>query len=345
MQKIDFALIGAGNIGKVHARAIADIPDTRVAVVCDVVEQSARNLAEANGAAWTTDYRQAVARADVDVVCIGTPNGLHAEPAIAAAEAGKHLIVEKPLDVTLERADRIIAAAEKAGVKLTCVFPLRFMAGAPKAREAICQGRLGRLALADAYVKWYRTQEYYGSWHGTWKLEGGGALINQAIHSIDLLQWLAGPVETVFGRTATLAHRMEAEDTGSAVLTFRSGALGVIQGATSCWPGDPSRVELHGDKGTIALDEGRIVKWKLADAAPGEEEAMLNLEPNLGSASGSPVGFSYENHRRQFAAMVQAIREDGEPPILGAEARKALEIILAIYRSAQTGAVVRLPLA
>ncbi len=345
MQEMGFAIIGAGNIGKVHAQAINVIPDARVAVVCNRGAERGCALAELYDAMWTPDYHQAVAHDDVDIVCICTPSGGHAEIAEAAAQESKHLIVEKPIDVTLERADRIIHAAEQAGVKMACIFPYRFMIGVRKAKRALQFGRLGQLALADAYVKWHRAQEYYDeSWRGTLALDGGGALINQSIHSVDLLQWLAGPVETVFGHTATLAHRMETEDTASAVLTFQNGALGVIQGATSCWPGDRARVELHGDKGTIVLEEGRIVVWKLADAGPDEEGQMLTLEESLGSGSSDPTAISYEMHRRQIADMIEAVREDRPPAVVGTEARKALEIILAMYRSAQIGALVRLSL-
>jgi UDP-N-acetyl-2-amino-2-deoxyglucuronate dehydrogenase len=343
MNPLSVAIIGAGNIGHVHVQAIAHVDDAQVTVVCDEVEPSGRALAQACGAEWTPSYEQAVTRADVDVVSVCTPSGTHAEIAVAAARAGKHLLVEKPIDVTLPRVDQIIGAAREAGVKLACVFPYRFMLGVRRVREALDGGRLGRMTMADAYVKWYRTQEYYnGSWRGTWALDGGGALMNQSIHSIDLVQWLAGPVETVFGRTATLSHEMETEDTASAVLTFQSGAMGVIQGATSCWPGDRARVELHGDRGTIVLEEGRIVTWKLAGAAPGEEERMLGLEDSLGSGSQDPKGFSYEMHRRQIVDLVQAVTEDRAPAVEGAEGRKAVEVIRAIYRSAEAGQIVRL---
>jgi len=345
MSPLSFAIIGAGNIGHVHAQAIAHVEDAQVTVVCDEVEPSGRALTQACGAEWTPSYEEAVTRPDVDVVSVCTPSGTHAEIAVAAARAGKHLLVEKPIDITLPRADQIIKAAHEARVKLACVFPYRFMLGVRRVREALDGSRLGRLTMADAYVKWYRSQEYYnGSWRGTWALDGGGALMNQSVHNIDLLQWLAGPVDSVFGRTAALSHQMETEDTASALLTFQSGAMGVIQGATSCWPGDRARVELHGDQGTIVLEEGRIVTWKLADAAPGEEERMVALEDSLGSGSQDPKGFSYEMHRRQIVDLVQAIREDRAPAVEGAEARKAVELIRAIYRSAEVGKAVRLPL-
>ncbi len=346
MQPLRFAIVGAGNIGKLHARAVSASDDARVSVVCDRNAAAGQALAEAHDADWVDDYRQAVERDDVDVVCVCTPSGAHAEVAEAAAQAGKHLVVEKPIDVTLERADRIIRAAQQAGVKMTCVFPNRFRQGPWAARKAIAEGRLGRLTLADAYVKWYRSQEYYaGTWRGTWALDGGGALINQSIHSIDLLQWLAGPVETVFGHTAILAHDIETEDTASAVLRFRNGAQGVIQGSTACWPGDRARVELHGDRGTIVLQEGCITAWKLADASPDEEAQMLALETAQGSGSADPMGITYELHRRQLAELIEAIRYGRPLAIEGAEGRKALEIILAIYQSVRSGQVVRLPLA
>jgi predicted dehydrogenase len=345
MKPLNIAIIGAGNIGRIQAEAISHISEALLTVVCNRSADVGQDLAQIYGADWTPSYEQAVTRPDVDVVSICTPSGSHAEIAVAAAAAGKHLLVEKPLDVTLARVDQIIDAAREARVKLACIFPLRFMAGVRKTKAALDAGRLGRLTLADAQVKWYRPQDYYDvSWRGTWALDGGGALMNQSIHSIDLLQWLAGPVTSVFARTATLSHEMETEDTASAVLVFGSGALGVIQGATSCWPGDSARIELHGDRGTIVLEEGRIVTWKLADAAPDEEARMLGLEENLGSGSQDPTAISYENHRRQIVDLIEAVRSDRSPVVKGKEGRKAVELIRAIYRSAASERAVKLPL-
>ena len=339
-----FCIVGAGFIGGVHAQALAEIPEAKVSVVCSRNQERAAALADKAGAAWVTDYRQAVERDDVDVVCICTASGSHAEIAVAAAAAGKHLVVEKPIDVTLERVDRIIGAAQQSGVKLTCIFPLRFMKGAELARKAIAEGRLGRLVLADAYIKWYRDQAYYDTsdWKGTWALDGGGALMNQGIHNIDLLNYLAGPVTSVVARTDTLAHRMETEDSAVALLTFANGALGAIEGSTGSWPGDPGRVELHGDRGSIALEDGRIVTWKLADAAPEEEERILAEESGLGSGASAATGISYELHRRQLVDMVEAIRHDRPPAIDGAEARQSVAIIRAIYDSSAQGSWVEL---
>ncbi len=342
---LGIALIGAGNIAHTHAAAIAEIHNARLVAICDSVESACRAFSQQmGGLAWTTDVHELVARSDVDIVSVCTPSGTHADLAVVAAEASKHLIVEKPLDVTLRQADRIIAAARKHNVKLTGIFPNRFRAGANRAKEAIEHGRLGTLVLADAYVKWYRSQEYYSGWHGTWALDGGGALINQAIHTVDLLQWLAGPVSTVFGHIATLGHVMEAEDTASAVLTFRQGAAGVIQAATSCWPGDPARAEFHGTEGTIVLEDGRVTVWKLADATAEEEKMITSLEVQDGQSYADPVAITHISHRLQIEDMVDAIVNDREPRVTGTEARKAIEIIRAIYLSAKSGELVSLPL-
>ncbi len=343
MQPIRFALIGAGNIAKIYLSAFAAIPEARVTVISNRTESTGRPLAEQAGADWTASYLDAVSRADVDAVVIATPSGTHAEIAVAAAEAGKHLLVEKPIDITLPRVDLIIAAAEKAGVILACVFPLRFAAGVAKVKEAVDAGRLGRITLADCYVKWFRPQSYYdGSWRGTWDHDGGGALMNQSIHNIDLLQYLAGPVKEIIGRTATLAHTMQTEDTAGALLTFKSGALGVIQGATSCWPGDPARVELHGDRGTIVIEEGQIAKWDLQDGSPEEKEAMLTLEKQDGSGAADPMAIGFEKHRRQIVDLIDAIHTGRPPAIQGAEARRSVQIVRAIYQSAQEGRAIEI---
>ena len=345
MEPVRFALVGAGNIAKIYVEAFAVIPEATVTVVCSRTEATGRVLAEKCGADWEADFHAAVQRADVDAVVVATPSGTHADVAVAAAQAGKHLLVEKPLDITLARVDSILQAVEAAGVVLAAVFPLRFTEGAQRAKAALDAGRLGTLALADVSVKWFRPQVYYdNAWRGRWAVDGGGALMNQAIHNVDLVQWLAGPVASVIGRTTTLAHQMETEDTASAVLTYANGALGVIQGATSCWPGDPARVELHGDKGTIVLEEGRIVTWKLQDAAPGEEEAMLALEQAAGSGAGDPMAIGFEKHRRQVVDLIEAVRTGSSPAIRGEEARRSVEIVRAIYRSAATNAPVTLPL-
>ena len=338
------ALVGAGSIAHVHAAAVRRIANARLVAVCDTSERACRMFSDAEGGIeWTDDLDRLLERDDIDIVNICTPSGTHAELAVKIAKAGKHLIVEKPLDITLERVDMIVAAAKENSIKLTGIFPYRFRRGVQVAKEAIQQGRLGRLVLADAYVKWHRPQRYYRGWHGTWALDGGGALMNQSIHNIDLLQWLAGPVESVFGHIATLGHDMEAEDTASAVLVFENGALGVIQGATSCWPGEPMRAEFHGTEGTIILKEGRITVWKLSDASCDEEKAMTALETQDEHPYDDPRAIGHTQHRLQIEDMLVAIEKDHEPQVSGAEARKAVEIIQAIYSSARQNKVMRFP--
>jgi len=344
---VRFAIVGAGNIGALHALAIQRIPYAKLCAVCDTDEARARDLAQKYGARWGTDLEKLIAQSNIEVVNVCTPSGLHMDPAIAAAEAGKHVMVEKPIEITVSRADRIIEAARKHNVTLGVFFPSRFTEGVRAARDAIKAGRLGRLVLCDAYVKWYRSQEYYdrGGWRGTWALDGGGALMNQGIHTVDLLQWLGGPIEHICAHTRTLAHRMETEDTAVAIVDYRSGALGVIQAATSAWPGQPSRLEISGDRGTVALEEGIITQWKLADARPGEERAMLDLERAAGTGASDPLGIGHEQHQKQMEEFIAAVRAHRSPLVDGSEGRKAVEIIEAVYRAAETGQVVRLPLA
>ena len=346
MRSYTFAVVGAGFMGSTHVRAIQAIPGARVAVVSARTETTGRALAESCQADWTPDYREAVTRDDVDIVSICTPSGFHLQPAELAAQSGKQLIIEKPLEITVERADRILHAAEKAGVRITCIFPYRFHAGVAKTRAALARRRLGRLTLAGCYVKWYRRQDYYsGSWHGTKALDGGGALINQSIHSIDLLLHLAGPVSSVVGKISTLAHDMETEDTAGALLTFANGALGVIEAGTGCWPGGPARVEFHGERGTIVLVEGRITVWKIQGAPAGEEESMLALEELAPSGARASSDFSIsELHRLQILDFLEAIQLGRQPLVDGREGRKAVEIVQAIYSSAAANKAVFLPL-
>jgi predicted dehydrogenase len=344
---VRFAIIGAGNIGGVHAQALAGLPDARISVICSRGAVQGQALADTYGADWTADFRSAVSRSDVDAVCICTPSGAHEEIALAAAAAGKHLMIEKPLEIMLDRIDRMIDAADTTGVKLGCVLPSRFMHGVEATKAALDAGRLGRLTLASASIPWFRTQEYYdgSQWRGTWALDGGGALMNQGIHTIDLLQWLVGPVTSVFGQTATLSHVMETEDTAAAILTLAGGGIGTIRAGTGCYPGEPAKVELYGDCGTVVLEEGKVTVWKLAGAEPDEEARMSGQDVTPGSGASDPMGITADRHRALLADLIAAIREDREPAVSGAEARKSVELIRAIYASARSGCPVSLPLA
>jgi UDP-N-acetyl-2-amino-2-deoxyglucuronate dehydrogenase len=347
-KSVGFGIVGCGNIGAVHAEVISQLPQARLVAVSSRTVASAKRLGHKHKVPVYGDYNEMFARPEVDVVSLCTPSGARAEIAEAAARAGKHIVSEKPLEVSLERVDRITKACDMHHVKLAAIFPVRFFRSTQRVRQAVEAGRLGKPVLGDAYVKWYRTQEYYeaGGWRGTWKLDGGGALMNQSIHYVDQLQWMFGPVEQVFAQTTTLMHPgLEVEDTAVAVLKFINGALGVIEGTTSISPGFPARMELHGEKGTIAWQEGQIITWKLADATPVEEAQMLAIGRKV-DATGSqdPTAFNREGHNIQLADMADAILEDREPSVNGYEGRKAVELVLAIYRSANTGRPVKLPL-
>ena len=259
-----FGIIGCGMISRFHARAIADIRGARLVACCDSAPQFAHRLAEETGCHAYDDLKGLLADPDVDIVTIGTPSGVHMEPALAAARAGKHVIVEKPLEITLKRCDRIIDACRENKVVLSTIFPSRFHESARMMKQAIERGRFGRLAMGDAIVKWFRTQEYYdsGAWRGTWQMDGGGALMNQAIHSVDLLTWLMGPVKSITAHTTMIAHqRIQVEDVAVASLEFANGALGTIQATTAAYPGSLKRIEVHGSEGTAVMEEEDIIAW------------------------------------------------------------------------------------
>src|SRR5919204_1138302 len=260
------AIIGCGMIARFHARALADLPGARIVALADSDLPRARKLADELGLGDNIypDTAPLVARRDVDVVIVATPSGAHLEPAVAAAEAGKHVVVEKPLEVTLERCDRIIEACDRNRVQLCTIFPSRFADANRTLKAAVDAGRFGRLTLGETTCKWWRPQAYYdeGGWKGTRALDGGGALMNQAIHNVDLLQWLMGDATHVCGFTATLAHeRIEVEDTAVACLRFAGGALGVIQATTSVYPGLPKTIAVHGDRGTVVIEQEDVLRW------------------------------------------------------------------------------------
>ena len=349
MAEHGFGIVGCGMIAEFHAAAIRDIPNARLVAVSDVVEASAQRSAESHGVEGYTDHQKMTERDDIDTVCVCTPSGFHMDPAVDAAKAGKHVVVEKPLEVTLARCDAIIQAAADAGVKLCGIFPSRFHKCNQFVKRAIDACRFGRLTLADVYNKWWRSQAYYdsGGWRGTWKLDGGGALMNQGIHVIDLLLWMMGPVRTVMAFTDTLCHeRIEVEDTAVAALRFECGALGVIEGATSVYPGMLKRMEISGDKGTVVITEEDIVKWDFEEEVPDDEwiRSEFAAHGKTGGGASDPMAISHDGHRQQLLDLIAAIEQDRAPSVDGPEARKAVELILAIYVSAHEQRMVELPL-
>lgn len=341
-----WGIVGCGVIGPVHARAVAALPNAHLVAVTDVSQGRARALADSHGAAWDADLGALLARPDVDVVSVCVPSGLHAEVGIRAAQAGKHLVIEKPVDVTVAAADRLLGAAAEAGVKLTVISQHRFAPGVRRLRELVQAGRLGRLTLGEAAVKWYRSQGYYdsGGWRGTRALDGGGALMNQGIHYLDLLCWMMGPVAEVTALCATQAHEIEVEDVALALLRFESGAVGLVQAATAVYPGFPERLEISGTGGTVVVEGGVIRSLELTDER-GEVGAYgvvssTGVVPGA-TAAADPAAVADEAHRAQFADFLACLDHGGEPLVTGEQARADLGVIRAVYDSARLGRPVR----
>jgi predicted dehydrogenase len=344
-----FGIIGLGMISHFHVKAIQAMKGGRLVAVASRSTEKAEEFAKQYGVEGVGSYRALVERDDIDIVTICTPSGAHLEPVVMAAEHGKHVLCEKPLEVTLPRVDRMIEICRKHRVRLGGIFPSRTSEVYQRIKQGVDAGRLGRVTLGSAYVKWWRPQAYYDSaaWRGTWTLDGGGCLMNQGIHTIDLLQWLMGPAVEVRAFTACLAHtRLEVEDAAAAVIRFKSGALGVIEAATSAWPGHAKKIELCGDQGGVATREDDLVTWTFAKPVKGDAALMRRLgarDTGRGGAA-DPKAISFVPHQRQFEEFVAALRAGRTPMVDGVEGRKAVELILAVYRSARTGKTVKLPL-
>jgi predicted dehydrogenase len=341
--KLGFGLVGLGMGGETHARELRALPDAALVAVYGRNETKARRFAERFGVPrWYTEYRRLLEDREVDVINVLTPNGLHRDFAVAAAEAGKHVIVEKPIEITLERADDIIRACRRHRVKLSVILQMRFGDAVRRVKRAIDVGSFGRLIMGDVYDKEYRTPAYYADdyWRGTPELEGGGCLMTQSIHVVDLMQWLMGPPRTVFGRKRTAVHAIGVEDLVVASVTFANGALGVIESATCTYPAFKSRLEIHGEQGSAIVngEHDQLIFWELrgspeyVDTPPGFQFKDVS----------DPRMMPEERHRRQLQDVIDAIRTDRDPAVTGEEARKSLAIVRAIYESAETGREVTL---
>ena len=342
-------IIGLGNIADFHARALAELPNARLIAGHDVIEPKGRAFAEKFSCDYIPDFQAFLSRTDIDVVSVCTPSGAHADSVIPALQAHKHVICEKPLDITLARIDHMIATAAKANVKLGGIFPFRFDSVVLQIKKAIDAGRFGSLALVTGSVPWWRTDEYYdtGGWRGTWALDGGGALMNQAIHVVDLLQFLGGPVKRVQAITARLAHpQIEVEDTAVAAIEYANGALGTMTAATSMYPGRFRRVEVSGSAGTAVMVENDLECWQFADSSPEDADIRRRFSNATDSGGGAadPRSISHQGHRRNYESFFQALDAGSDPVLDGRQARMAVELILAIYRSARLARPVELPL-
>jgi len=338
-----FGIIGAGMIGHFHAKAIGAMNGGELQSVFDLRQESADKLVAEYGGTGYSDINEFLADPELDIVTVGTPSGAHLDPSLAALNAGKHVICEKPLEITTERIDQLTATAAANGKTIAAVLNRRFHPGMDAFKKAADDGRFGRLTNASAYVKWYRDQAYYDSagWRGTWALDGGGALMNQSIHTIDSLLYLAGPVKSVVANTACLAHTdIEVEDIAIAILEFESGARGVIEGSTCTWSkdGHPARVQLCGTEGSVFLADEAFEMWDFMHEKPEDAEIKATLMQGSGEAAigaNDPSAISFYQHQRNFEEVVQAIEEGREPTTSASEARKAVELICAIYESAQ----------
>ncbi len=350
---IRFGIVGSGMIAEFHGRAIQAMKGGELKAVYGRNPKTAKRLAKQLSCEAYTDYHSFLADAGIDAVTIATPSGAHLEPAEEAAKRGKHIVCEKPLEVTLERIDRMIAVCREQGVVLAGIFPRRFSKPLSLLKKALTDGRFGAITMANAYVKWFRPQSYYDSdsWRGTWQLDGGGALMNQSIHTIDRLYYLMGDVRQISATAACMAHeRIEVEDTAIINLKFANGAFGVFQGSTACYSSTdhPARVEICGDQGSVFMEDDSFTCWDFAKKRRSDSN-MLRQYGKKGQKAGSratePKSIDFSNHLLNFEDAVRAMQGGYTPIVDGAEARKSVEIILAAYQSALKGSKpVSLPL-
>ena len=332
---IHVGLIGAGNISQTHARALRAIHDVEISGVYAPTRGHAEQLAAQYGGAACDTLDALLDRRPLDMVVIGSPSGLHAEHGIAAARRGLHVLVEKPIDITAARADALIDEAARAGVTLGVIFQDRLKPDVQRLKALVDAGRMGAPILANARVKWYRPPSYYQAsrWRGTQALDGGGALMNQGVHTVDLLLWLFGPVRRVFAKTAARLHAIEVEDTAVAVLEFATGALGTLEAATSVYPGYSRRLELTGSNGTLILDGDDLIGIDLQDAGAGERPTR---PAGATASAASPVVTDATPHVRVFEDFIGAVGRRAAPCCDGPGGRQSVTLIEAIYQSARS---------
>ncbi|RXZ01524.1 Gfo/Idh/MocA family protein [Fictibacillus sp. S7] len=338
---LNFGIVGYGMIAKIHATCIDEIQGAKLIAICGNNQNKAESFAASYGAQVYTDYDEMLANKDIDVVCILTPSGTHAELGIAAALSGKHIIVEKPIDVTLEATDKLLETCRASNVKLCCISQHRYDPAIVELKKAVDTNQLGQLNFGVSRTTWYRSQEYYDSnkWRGTRALDGGGALINQSIHYVDLLQYIMGPVDEVFSYCVNRAHeRIEVEDIAAATVKFKNGAIGLIEGNTAAYPGFSAKLEIYGSEGSVIIENDQVKEWRFKN---GHVDEPPKVEKNHITGS-SNANISHDSHKQQIQEFLLCIREDREPLVNGWEARKTLEIILAIYQSSKTGIPIKI---
>lgn len=333
VEKMGFGIIGCGAISNMHAGAIMKIEDAELIACADVNEKSLADFSAKYGITPYNDFKKMLNDKRVDTVCVCTPSGLHKKFCVEAAMSGKHIVVEKPMALTTADCDEIIKTCDENNVKLEVISQNRFKDSFKLVKSMVEEGKLGRIVSADIYMKYYRSPEYYGAsnWKGTWAMDGGGALMNQGIHGVDILLFIMGNVKSVFGYARTLARDIEVEDTASAVVEFKNGALGVIQGTTSVTPGYPRKMEINGTEGSITLIDGDITIWDIKGIEKPEFKATL------GHSHNDPMAFNTEGHVLQITDLIHAVKTDSEPYVSHREGRRPVELITAIYKSSETG--------
>jgi predicted dehydrogenase len=329
-------LIGGGNISETHARAARGLPDVEVAAIYGTNAEKVGRLSRECGGKPYSDFNQFLDHRPMDLVAIGSPSALHTAQGIAAARRGIHVLTEKPIDISTERADALISEAEKAGVKLGVFFQDRCKPDILRVKKAVDAGVLGKPILADARVKWYRPPDYYANsrWRGTQALDGGGALINQAVHTVDLLLWLFGDVVSVQASSKAALHAIEVEDTLVALLQFANGALGVLQATTSVFPGYPRRLELTGSQGTLIIEQDRLLSVDLRNPP---EDLLHGGKADLNPSADSPVVSDARGHQAVLEDFLNAIQSNTKPRCDGGEGRRSLALVEAIYAACRTG--------
>ncbi len=335
MQPIGYAIVGAGNIARVHAEALQKLENARLIGIYDTVSANAERFAATYGIHCFPTYEDLLTEPAVEAVILCTPSGLRGQLALQGAAARKHLICEKPLEIDLAMIRRMIDACAVNGVTLTGIFNNRYNKVYQRVRQAAADGEFGRLLLGDVQVKWYRDPSYFqnSNWRGTWRYDGGGALMNQSIHFIDLLQWIMGPVAEIKALAATNLHPIEVEDTAAAVVRFANGALGVIEGTTIARPGLYDRLEIHGERGSVLVENGQIKYWNLdGRSLPDDEWRDLNQYELSNHLNHQAI--ESELHRLQLAEITDCLQRGAAPPLNGQEAMRAVETILRIYQSA-----------
>ncbi len=338
---MNFGIVGTGLIAEFHAKALEEIPGAKLVACLDKFPDRAQAFAQKHGCQAYGDLEAFLAHKDLEVVNICTPSGLHLDAALPAAAAGKHLVVEKPLETTRERCAAIIDACQKAGVGLSGIFPSRFFDAATTLKNAIDANRFGKLTMGSAYVKWWRDPEYYakGGWKGTKALDGGGALMNQSIHAVDLLLWFMGRADEVCALTGTIGHEgIEVEDNAVASLHFDNGALGIVQGSTAIWPGFAKRLEVSGLEGSAIMEEDNILFWQFKKETPEDaqvRERYARTNSHAGGAS-DPAAIGHLGHKLQLESIIHSIQTGTTPLVDGVEAARSVCLIEAIYESAET---------